>query len=141
MRDQLRFLGGGFLLGLAGLWKLKGPQWGVLAALGPFPDVTKGDVLAVPAVVGGLALLASAPGISTRRRLLGIACLVGAVLWVTSELPWDDPLIPGLQRHHHGVHLLDVLALVPLAVACSLLWPRWHRSGRLVSAAADTVTV
>jgi hypothetical protein len=86
------------------------------------------DLLTVPLAVSGLALLVSSPAVPLRRRILAVTGIVVAVLWVTSELPFDDPVVPGLEFGRHGVHVLDVVALAPLAYAASVLLPRRHRS-------------
>lgn len=130
MRPSRRFTAGGLLLALAWLWKLKGPRGSVVAHLGPLPGINAGDLVTLPLIAAGLACLASAPGLPRWRRVLGALGPLLGVLWVTSELPWSDPLIPGLQFRRHGVHLLDLLAAGPVLGGLALLTPgvsRWFR--------------
>ncbi len=114
---------GGVLVAFGWLWKVKGSSGELIGHLGPLPGITSGDLLTAPLLLTGLTLVASVPGLSWRRRAGGAGLLVACMIWVTSELPWDDPLVPGLQFQRHGVHLLDALAAVPLAGAVILLSP------------------
>lgn len=128
-----RYAAGAACIALGWLWKLKGPRGGMLARLGPLPGINAGDLVTLPLLGAGLVCMASVPGLPWWRRLLGVAGLVSAVLWVTSELPWDDPLVPGLQFRRHGVHLLDLLAVGPALGGVVLLTPgfgRWWRGRR-----------
>lgn len=118
-----RFGLGGTSLGLAALWKLVGSQGRVIASFGPFPDATSGDLRALPLTIAGLVLLAADRRLSWRRRIGGVGGVVLAVLWVASDLPWDDPLLPGLQGRRHGVHSLDLLAVGPFLAGLVLLVP------------------
>ncbi len=119
----MRFGLAGLLLGAAGVWRLAGPKGQVVARLGPFPDLMSADVLTVPLTVAALAVLAGASQVPRSRKVVGVAALVTAVLWVTSEWPWDDPLIPGLQWGRHGVHVLDAVAVAPALLGLAALSP------------------
>ena len=52
-----------------------------------------------------------------------MALIVGALLWISSKLPFHDPVFR--ISHRHGVHLLDAAAVLPIAGAWWLLriWP------------------
>lgn len=58
---------------------------------------------------------------SPRRRtraLVVLATLVAGLLWVTVSHPWEGRIIYDFNEDH-GVHVTDLLALVPPAIA---LW-------------------
>lgn len=119
---------------LAGLFKPLGPGSRIVARLGPLPDISRNDVaVTIPLAVLGFALVVSCePRRPIAHRLAAVALVLGAVVWVTSEFPWNDPLVPFLQSRSHGVHWLDLLALAPVGIAVRLLRP--IGSGRVAAA-------
>jgi hypothetical protein len=117
---RLRVVVGTGLLAFAGLWRFAGPRSAVVAHHAPFPPVTEADVVTIPVAVAGLALLASAPRLAPWRRVAGVACLITAVLWPTSDNSRSGPVIATISQSH-GIHLYDLMALLPALVGGTLL--------------------
>jgi hypothetical protein len=128
MRHPVRVLTGAGLLFAAFAWRIWGPRGGYVSRLGPLPELMQGDIVTLPLAATGLALLAWQPELRLHQRLVAIVGIVSAVAWVTSDRPWkNDPVLPWIQAGTHGIHVLDLVAIVPLAAAAWVLVPRRAR--------------
>jgi hypothetical protein len=125
-RGRTRVLVGACLLGAAGLWRLVAPSGKMLVDGGCLPSVHEGDIVTVPVVLAGLALLASAPRLATWRRVAGAGLTLAAILWPVSTSEMAGPVVVSLGNH--GIHRYDVLSVVPAMAAAALLG--FHRSVR-----------
>lgn len=96
----------------------------VLITLGThLPALRVVDLLTGPLALLGVAIVASAPGLSPVRRGAGSAALAVAVAWPALKLGDMGPVVLSLTRSH-GVHTHDALLVPWLAVGVSLLDPR-----------------
>lgn len=117
---RLRVVVGAGLVLFAGVWRFAGPRSDVIAHRYPLPAVTEADVVTIPVAVAGLLLLASTPRIATWRRVAGMGCLIVAVLLPTSGKPRSGPVMVTI-AHFHGIHVSDLLAIVPAMLGATLL--------------------
>lgn len=96
------------------------PVWfRIMSFLPPLKTV---DVVTVPLVALGAAVLAGVPGRRWFRRLLGLVLLAAAIVWPALVLPHSSPVVWTLSATH-GMHLHDVLSIPGFGAALLVLAP------------------